>query len=222
MTLTGHCSKSDAGSGGSYWWKTIIGLLTAVILFGAAPAHGFLARPAIFSTIGSITKAPNGWLQFCKEQPDECRPAAEPQGDVTLTPELLQQLFSVNAYANNRVKWTPDVEQFGKAERWAYPLDRGDCEDIVLLKRQLLAKAGWPIGALLVTTVEERGRNGGRHAVLTVRTDRGEMILDNETPEVLFWYETGYRYLSRQTSTDPNVWVSITEQPGPGAPSVAR
>ena len=184
-------------------------------LVSSIPAYGFLARPAIFAQVGAVTTAPGGWLQFCADHPDECRPSTAPR-DVTLTPDLLQQLFSINAYVNNRVKWTADTELYGKTERWAYPLDRGDCEDIVLLKRRLLAEAGWPINTLLITTVEERRPDKGRHAVLTVRTDRGELILDNQTPEILFWYETNYRYLARQTPADPNVWVSFrTEQPRP-------
>jgi predicted transglutaminase-like cysteine proteinase len=68
------------------------------------------------------------------------------------------------------VKWTSDAELYGKVEHWAYPLDRGDCEDIVLLRRRLLAEAGWPLGALLITTVEFPSADNGRHAVLTVRT----------------------------------------------------
>jgi predicted transglutaminase-like cysteine proteinase len=49
------------------------------------------------------------------------------------------------------------------------------------------------------------------------------MILDNQTPEILFWYETNYRYLSRQSATDPNVWVSFgTEQAKPTAKPAGR
>jgi predicted transglutaminase-like cysteine proteinase len=55
--------------------------------------------------------------------------------------------------------------------------------------------------------------------VLTVRTDRGELILDNLTPEILFWYETNYRYLTRQSTADPNVWVSFN--PDQARPVVA-
>jgi predicted transglutaminase-like cysteine proteinase len=192
--------------------------LAAVVLLGSVPAHAFLARPVIFAAIGAVTKAPSGWLQFCSENPVECRPTAESPRDVILTPVLLQQLFSINSFANDRVKWTSDSELYGKTERWAYPLDRGDCEDIVLLKRRMLAEAGWPVGVLLITTVEDPAARNGRHAVLTVRTDRGEFILDNQTPEILFWYETSYRYLSRQSPTDPNVWVSFVDPnalPGP-------
>jgi predicted transglutaminase-like cysteine proteinase len=91
---------------------------------------------------------------------------------------------------------------------------------MVLLKRRLLAKAGWPMSSLLITTVDDP--SAGRHAVLTVRTDRGEMILDNQTPEILFWYETAYRYLSRQSPTDPNLWVAFAEQPKRPSTSAIR
>ncbi|MGY4445955.1 putative transglutaminase-like cysteine proteinase [Bradyrhizobium sp. i1.3.1] len=156
----------------------------------ALPAHAFLARPTLFAAIGAATKAPSGWQQFCAENAEDCRPGADQARDVVLTPELLQQLYETNKYVNDRVAWTSDDALYGKAERWTLPLDRGDCEDIVLLKRKMLAKLGWPQGSLLITTVEEPGPAKGRHAVLTVRSDRGEMILDNQTPEILFWYET--------------------------------
>jgi predicted transglutaminase-like cysteine proteinase len=204
-------------------WKMIAASLAAMAAISSAPAYGFLARPVIFSALGAVTKPPSGWLQFCSDNPAECRPAAEEPRDVVLTPDLLQQLFSINAYVNDRVKWTSDAELYGKTEHWAYPLDRGDCEDIVLLKRRLLAGAGWPLGTLLITTVEDPAAKGERHAVLTIRTDRGEMILDNQTPEILFWYETNYQYLTRQSPADPNVWVSFrAEQPKPGATPTAR
>jgi predicted transglutaminase-like cysteine proteinase len=201
--------------------------MAAVCLSLSGPADAFLARPTLFAAIGAATKAPSGWQQFCAENADECRPDADQARDVVLTPELLQQLYETNQYVNDRVSWTSDDALYGKAERWTLPLDRGDCEDIVLLKRKMLARLGWPQGSLLITTVEEpgpaKGSVKGRHAVLTVRSDRGEMILDNQTPEILFWYETKYRYLSRQSATDPNVWVAFgTEQPKPPALTFER
>jgi len=202
------------------WTMAAAGLAMCLL---AHPAQAFLARPALFAAIGAATKAPSGWLQFCADNADECRPAADQAREVVLTPELLQQLYQINKYVNDRVSWTSDADLYGKAERWTYPLDRGDCEDIVLLKRRLLAKAGWPQGALLITTVEERTAEKGHHAVLTVRSDHGEMILDNQTPEILFWYETKYRYLSRQSATDPNVWVAFgAERPQPVAATPER
>jgi predicted transglutaminase-like cysteine proteinase len=201
----------------AHHWRIAAVAIGALFLFTSMPAQAFLARPVIFAAIDTVAKAPGGWLRFCAESPEECRPANDPPRDVILTPELMQKLFSVNKYVNERVKWTSDPSLYGKAERWVLPFDRGDCEDIVLLKRKLLAAAGWPLSALLITTVEERDADKGHHAVLTVRTDRGELILDNQTPEILFWYETDYRYLTRQTPTDPNVWVSFRiDQPRPG------
>jgi predicted transglutaminase-like cysteine proteinase len=200
--------------------RIIAASLAAALTFGALPAFGFLARPVIFPVLEGVTKPPRGWVEFCSQNPEDClRPGAEPH-DVTLTPDLLQQLFSINAFANDRVKWTSDAGLYGTEEHWAYPLDRGDCEDIVLLKRRMLARVGWPIATLLITTVKNPDASGSAHAVLAVRTDRGELILDNRTPEILFWYETGYRFLARQSTTDPNVWMTFSARQ-PSAEAVA-
>lgn len=222
MSTSGRARHLKTTSRAHRWWM-IVASLAAMALVRSEPAHAFLARPVIFATLGAVAKPPSGWLQFCSENPTECRPPTEEPRDVALTPDLLQQLFSINSYVNDRVKWTSDIELYGKTEHWAYPLDRGDCEDIVLEKRRLLANAGWPIGSLLITTVEDPVVKNERHAVLTVRTDRGELILDNQTPEILFWYETNYRYLMRQSPADPNIWVSfVAEQPKPGVTPVTR
>ncbi len=44
---------------------------------------------------------------------------------------------------------------------------------------------------------------------MTVRTDRGDFILDNQNPKVLLWSKTGYQYIKRQSQDDPNRWVSL-------------
>ena len=54
-----------------------------------------------------------------------------------------------------------------------------------------------------------RAREGEGHAVLTVKTDRGEFILDNQAEDVRLWSETSYRFVKRQSQNDPNVWVSL-------------
>jgi predicted transglutaminase-like cysteine proteinase len=77
----------------------------------------------------------------------------------------------------------------------------------VLEKRRLLLAAGLPVSNLLITVV--RKPDGEGHAVLTVRTDAGDFILDNLSDEVKPWDRTGYRYLKRQASTNTGRWVSI-------------
>ena len=38
---------------------------------------------------------------------------------------------------------------------------------------------------------------------------KGDFILDNMVGEVRLWDETGYKFVKRQSQTDPNVWVSV-------------
>jgi predicted transglutaminase-like cysteine proteinase len=103
-----------------------------------------------------------------------------------------------------------DMDHWGMIDRWNYPDDGyGDCEDYALLKRRMLMQAGWPRQALLITVV--RDHNGDGHAVLTVKTDKGEFILDNQTQEILLWSETGYQFVKRQSQSDPNLWVALGE-----------
>jgi predicted transglutaminase-like cysteine proteinase len=73
----------------------------------------------------------------------------------------------------------------------------------------MLIKAGWPREALLITVV--RDKKGEGHAVLTVKTNKGEFVLDNQEAEVLPWTRTGYRFVKRQSQHDQNTWVSLGE-----------
>jgi predicted transglutaminase-like cysteine proteinase len=61
----------------------------------------------------------------------------------------------------------------------------------------------------LITVVRERSGEG--HAVLTVRTDRGDFILDNQEANVLRWDQTNYEYIKRQSEFDETVWASIDD-----------
>ena len=70
---------------------------------------------------------------------------------------------------------------------------------------------------LLITVV--RKPDGEGHAVLTVRTNKGDFVLDNLTDSVRQWDHTGYRFLKRQASDHTGHWVSIRE--GSAAPLVS-
>src|SRR5437868_13909796 len=106
-----------------------------------------------------------------------------------------RDLVKVNRWVNETVKPMTDMEHWGVIEKWSLPTDGyGDCEDYVLLKRKMLIDAGWPREALLITVV--RDKKGEGHAVLTVKTDKGEFILDNQNENVVAWTETGYRFVS--------------------------
>jgi predicted transglutaminase-like cysteine proteinase len=177
------------------------------VLSGAAAAQ---AEAALFVAVGDVTRSPIGWVEFCTEYKTECATRPSSPRDVVLTPKAWTDLVRVNAYINDTIKPLTDLEHWGVVERWDYPDDGyGDCEDYVLAKRRMLTQAGWPREALLITVV--RDKKGEGHAVLTVKTDKGEFILDNQETEVLLWSKTGYRFVKRQSQGDPNVWVSLGE-----------
>ena len=44
-----------------------------------------------------------------------------------------------------------------------------------------------------------------------VKSDKGEYILDNQTDDIVLWSDTGYRFVKRQSQSDPNVWVALGE-----------
>ncbi len=74
--------------------------------------------------------------------------------------------------------------------------------------------------ALLLTLV--RGADGEGHAVLTVTTDKGDYVLDNQNENVVPWTETEYRFVKRQSQSDPNMWVSLGDSRAAVATASAR
>ncbi|HEY6992164.1 MAG TPA: transglutaminase-like cysteine peptidase [Xanthobacteraceae bacterium] len=176
---------------------------------------------ALFAPIGGTTRAPIGWTEFCAEYASDCATKPLEARDVVLTTKAWKELLRINNLVNDTIKPVTDLEHWGVVERWDYPADgRGDCEDYVLLKRKMLMQAGWPRQALLVTVV--RDKQGDGHAVLTVKTDRGELVLDNQNEEILLWSDTGYRFIKRQSQTDPNVWVALGDPRPATATAAAR
>jgi predicted transglutaminase-like cysteine proteinase len=192
----------------------------AVLALAAAALCGVGAANAgdegsLYAPVYEAARAPIGWVEFCAANAGECATTPSAPRDIVLTATALKDLVSVNRYVNDTIKPMTDIDHWGTIEKWSYPDDGyGDCEDYALLKRRLLIRAGWPREALLLTVVRDRHDEG--HAVLTVKTDRGEFILDNQVEEVLPWSETGYRFIKRQSQRDPNVWVNLGDsRPAP-------
>jgi predicted transglutaminase-like cysteine proteinase len=199
-------SAALAGSTG----HAVAGERTASI---GAGAPAFSERP-VYAAVGEPTRAPIGWVEFCAEYKPECDTKPSEPRDVVMTPKAWADMVKVNTWANETIQPVTDLDHWGVVERWNYPDDgKGDCEDYVLLKRRMLMQAGWPREALLITVV--RDKKGDGHAVLTVKTNRGEFILDNQEAHVLPWYKTGYRFVKRQSQSDPNEWVSLGEPRAP-------
>jgi len=173
-------------------------------LIGFAPAG--LAQADM--TVHGATSQPVGHYDFCKRTPDECR-ATPRSGAIQITEKTWQTLVEVNNAVNVGILPRTDEEMHGVPEYWSYPTTQGDCEDFALLKQYMLEREGFPRSALLLTVV--RQRNGDGHAVLTVRTDRGDLVLDNLDRRILDWTQTTYHYLKRQSDGDASRWVSIED-----------
>ena len=211
--MGGRC-KQNRRTGGA-----LLVLCAAVLLAAGGPAfagervapQAFPANErAVYAAVGEPTRAPIGWTEFCLAYKPECDTKPSAPRDIVLSPKVWSDLVKVNDWVNQSVEPLTDLEHWGVVERWNYPDDgKGDCEDYVLLKRRMLMQAGWPREALLITVV--RDKKGDGHAVLTVKTNRGEFVLDNQVGEILAWNKTGYRFVKRQSQSDPNSWVALGE-----------
>ena len=161
-------------------------------------------------SVGEQTLTPWGWADFCNRNAGECDANALPAEDLELTARSWNSIRRVNALVNAMIQPQSDMDHWNALDRWDIPTDgRGDCEDYVLLTRKLLMAEGFPRQSLLVTVVKDE--NGEGHAILTVKTDRGDFILDNMRDEVKAWSQLPYRFVKRQSQTDPNVWEQIGE-----------
>lgn len=155
---------------------------------------------------GAFRLAPIGAVIFCSTYPQQCtpNPASAPPW-IALTPAVWKAITSVNAAINRRI--TPNRSK-GTAD-WSLETAHGNCNDYAVQKRKALHDRGMPLSVLLLSLVTTADGKG--HLVLTVRTDRGDFILDNLRDAVRPPLETGYRWLMRQSSSDPKEWVAIRE-----------
>lgn len=194
-------------------------LLTSLLLtastFAVAQDLRFASLTAAFAPRhlpeGATSVAPRGHVRFCNLHPAECQPSGDIVAAIKLEPAHRAELERINYAYNISIEPVTDLEQYGESDRWTYAdTGKGDCEDYVLEKRRALIQLGWPASVLLITVV--RDHNGDGHAVLTVVTDQGDLILDNQDDRILTWKETGYRFVKRQARLDPASWVSLGER----------
>lgn len=139
------------------------------------------------------------------------RPSIAP---LALTAEAWAQLTQVNSLVNARIRPVPAKAAFGADDMWVAPISSGlkavgDCKEYVLQKRRDLIAAGVPASVLTIATATTRW--GELHAVLLVATDRGDLVLDNLTPEIRRWDQSAYVWRSRQSAEDPLLWLAVRD-----------
>ncbi len=188
--------------------------LTAAVIFGLAWSTFVEASEpglpqATRAPVGGEASIPYGWVDFCNRHSEECTLGKLKPMDVRLTKQSWKALNEINNKVNNAIEPISNLDHWGTTlDHWDYPVDgKGDCKIYALFKRKLLVDRGFPRQALLMTIV--RDLNGEGHAVLTVKTDHGDFVLDNLSDEIRPWTATGYQFYKRQAQDDPNVWLSL-------------
>jgi predicted transglutaminase-like cysteine proteinase len=184
--------------------KVKAGLLAIATMMVSSPADA-----ASFMPSGTRTSQPIGHYEFCRENSLACSAKTANPGVVQLSRDLWSVMQDVNNTVNVMIEPITDMDLWGVEEKWSFPVNKGDCEDYVLLKQRQLEERGVPASNLLITVV--RQKSGAGHAVLTVRTDRGDFVLDNLEPKILPWDKTDYRFLKRQSDRKASQWVSIDD-----------
>jgi predicted transglutaminase-like cysteine proteinase len=192
-------------------------LIVALLALTCGPAlagrsvqetHARLPQITSFALPHGETKAPWGWADFCTRHHDDCDVGTVTPEPVVLTPALWSMIEVINHDINSSVREADDREIYKVIERWDYPTSgSGDCEDFALQKRKQLIEKGMPRQALLITVVTDE--NGAGHAVLTLRSNRGDFVLDNRTDKILGWNSTSYVFVKMQSEQNPNVWQRI-------------
>ena len=141
--------------------------------------------------------APLGYQLMCLKTPAECRGGGAAKQ--RLNSDEMSTLKKVNTSVNRKIKPRYD----GDADVWSVNATSGDCEDYVLAKRRALIKAGFSASALRIAYVKTR--SGQDHAVLVVKSNKGDLVLDNLTNQVKPLSQSGLRVIS-MSGKDPKKW----------------
>lgn len=204
------------------------------VMAAAALAAVGMTAPAIASESSGFVRtalteretvyAPRGFQNLCNARPEFCvSQQVEPEvaeimqemGQLfgaralqmdapELTPERLRTLEQVNITVNQSIHPTEDPA----GDVWSFSALAGDCEEYVLMKREVLARLGWPRSAMRIAVVRGAG-NYPYHAVLVVGTRGGEFVLDNLTNALTRVEDSPYEFVVSQSFQRPGQWVRV-------------
>ena len=83
------------------------GLAVAAILLGMCVQAK--AGDVLYASLGDITRSPIGWVEFCAENPGECRGGATQPRDIVMSQTAWRDLVRVNQWVNETVKPMTDM-----------------------------------------------------------------------------------------------------------------
>lgn len=187
-------------------WKVLIVAALALVAPGTEayanvnPQEGFNSH---YMQQGGVVRAPFGFVMMCVKLPTACQVQDTNLAGLTAGTRALGVLRSINRQVNSSIRPRMD----GPTDSWVVNPISGDCEDYALTKRNALLAAGWPTSALLLTTAKTA--SGENHAVLVVRTNAGDFVLDNLSDEVREFSTVRYSWLKQQSPNNPNQWRAV-------------
>ena len=166
--------------------------------------RAFTGRPVLFCVMFSVLfwglafcafaqSAPIQYQVFCIGHASNC--ASGTNKPLQYTQKLVNDLASVNLTINKTIKPVNDV-----GDVWSVNVSQGDCEDYALTKRAKLEAMGYNAGSLRMAVTRAYGQY---HAVLVVKTTKGDFVLDNLHDNVRS--RNSYNILS-QEGKNSEVW----------------
>ncbi len=150
-------------------------------------------------TIDGSFNPPLGYQLFCLSNPPQCRGGGA--SEIGYTDSLGALLHRVNARVNRSIQPLSD-----RKDIWSIGVTQGDCEEYALAKRAELVRLGVPASAVRIAVAKTRA--GESHAVVVVRTDAGDLVLDNLNSRISNWDQTGLRWVAI-ASPNARAWQQI-------------
>jgi len=179
-------------------------LVTATIIFGAAPARAVQGTVFGFDEKRSTKLTPfSKWSGVLARYKAERQRELDPCSSGLFTSCNLQdwrkftdglkgagqlaQLDAVNRYMN-RSPYIIDPINYGVPDYWATPVQffvkDGDCEDYAITKYLSLRSLGWPAEKMRIVVLQDMNLNIA-HAVLVVQLDGKGYVLDNQISQLV-------------------------------------
>lgn len=101
----------------------------------------------------------------------------------------MARIEAVNTWANTHIRYVDDQQLYNRADYWAdarktLRLGAGDCEDVAIVKLQMLAAAGIARSDIYFVIARDLARRAD-HALLVVRDGDRFWMLDNATNKLV-------------------------------------
>lgn len=159
----------------------------ALLVPASIPSYANVNSAPVRMSIEGSFNAPLGYQLFCLTNPRYCRGGGA--SEVVYTDQLGTLLQNVNVSVNRAISPRAD-----RKDVWSVGVSQGDCEEYALAKRLELIRGGVPASAVRIAMAKTRSGEG--HAVVVVRTNAGDLVLDNLTSKIRNWDETGLRWVA--------------------------